>query len=140
MPESNGGAGKTLFAVEGLTKKFASISALEDVGFHVRAGEVLGLIGPNGAGKSTLFECLAGVLPYDWGVIRLQLCYMSISIFLEVRGVHLEQRTRRAAPSGDTSGGVTGHSSVHWLRRRMLVCWAEKVQKTAVRSTVAHER
>jgi ABC-2 type transport system ATP-binding protein len=36
----------------------------------VRAGEVLGLIGPNGAGKSTLFECLAGVLPYDSGVIR----------------------------------------------------------------------
>src|SRR4051794_37266861 len=69
VPESNGGAGKTLFAVEGLTKKFASISALEDVGFQVRAGEMLGLIGPNGAGKSTLFECLAGVLPYDRGVV-----------------------------------------------------------------------
>jgi ABC-2 type transport system ATP-binding protein len=40
------------------------------VSFQVRAGEVLGLIGPNGAGKSTLFECLAGVLPYDSGVIR----------------------------------------------------------------------
>jgi ABC-2 type transport system ATP-binding protein len=43
------------------------LTALEDVSFHVGAGEVLGLIGPNGAGKSTLFDCLAGVLPSDRG-------------------------------------------------------------------------
>ena len=59
-----------LFEVEGLSKRFGQIAALEDVSFHVRVGEVLGLIGPNGAGKSTLFECLAGVLPSDRGTIR----------------------------------------------------------------------
>ena len=59
-----------LFEVQGLSKRFGQIAALEDVSFHVRAGEVLGLIGPNGAGKSTLFECLAGVLPSDSGIIR----------------------------------------------------------------------
>jgi ABC-2 type transport system ATP-binding protein len=59
----------TLFQVTGLSKRFGTISALADVGFHVRAGEVLGLIGPNGAGKSTLFECLAGVLPSDSGTM-----------------------------------------------------------------------
>ena len=59
----------TLFQVTGLSKRFGGISALSDVGFHVRAGEVLGLIGPNGAGKSTLFECLAGVLPSDSGTM-----------------------------------------------------------------------
>src|ERR1035438_8195231 len=58
-----------LFQVTGLSKRFGRISALSDVGFHVRAGEVLGLIGPNGAGKSTLFECLAGVLPADRGAM-----------------------------------------------------------------------
>jgi len=56
-----------LFAVDRLTKRFGHITALEDVSFAVRAGEVLGLIGPNGAGKSTLLECLAGVLPSDSG-------------------------------------------------------------------------
>ena len=59
-----------LFEVSGLSKRFGGIAALNDVGFHVRAGEVLGLIGPNGAGKSTLFECLAGVLPCDGGTVR----------------------------------------------------------------------
>ena len=59
-----------LFEVEGLSKRFGQIDALADVGFHVCAGEVLGLIGPNGAGKSTLFECLAGVLPSDRGAMR----------------------------------------------------------------------
>jgi len=59
----------TLFRVTGLTKRFGRIEALSEVGFQVRAGEVLGLIGPNGAGKSTLFECLAGVLPADSGAM-----------------------------------------------------------------------
>ena len=58
-----------LFEVRGMSKRFGPITALENVSFHVRAGEVLGLIGPNGAGKSTLFECLAGVLPPDSGSV-----------------------------------------------------------------------
>ncbi|HLX44121.1 MAG TPA: ABC transporter ATP-binding protein [Bryobacteraceae bacterium] len=58
-----------LFEVQGISKRFGRIQALADVGFHVRAGEVLGLIGPNGAGKSTLFECLGGTLPCDAGTL-----------------------------------------------------------------------
>ncbi len=59
----------TIFEVRGVSKHFGGIAALFDVGFTVRAGEVLGLIGPNGAGRTTLFECLAGVLPVDHGAI-----------------------------------------------------------------------
>jgi ABC-type multidrug transport system ATPase subunit len=59
-----------LFEVDRFCKRFGRIDALSDVSFHVEAGELLGLIGPNGAGKSTLFECLAGVLPADSGVLR----------------------------------------------------------------------
>jgi ABC-2 type transport system ATP-binding protein len=61
----------TVLKLRGLSKRFGALHALQDVGFEVRAGEVLGLIGPNGAGKTTLFECLAGVLPSDGGLVQI---------------------------------------------------------------------
>ena len=65
------GAPDALLRVTGLTKAYRRVTALDDVGFEVRSGEVLSVIGPNGAGKTTLFECLAGVVPRDAGVVRL---------------------------------------------------------------------
>jgi ABC-2 type transport system ATP-binding protein len=58
-------------SVAGLTKTYGRLTALADVALSIRDGEVLGLIGPNGAGKTTLFECVAGVLPYDAGSVRM---------------------------------------------------------------------
>ena len=55
--------------VAGLTKCYGDQQILAEVGFDVRAGEVLGLIGPNGAGKTTLLEAIAGLLPADDGQI-----------------------------------------------------------------------
>ena len=57
--------------VDGLTKSYGRLTALADVSLSIHDGEVLGLIGPNGSGKTTLFECIAGVLPYDAGSIRV---------------------------------------------------------------------
>ena len=57
------------WAVDRLTKTYGRITALSEVTFSVRPGEVLGLIGPNGAGKTTLFECMSGVLPHDAGTV-----------------------------------------------------------------------
>jgi ABC-type multidrug transport system ATPase subunit len=59
-----------LLTVRGITKTFNQRCVLDDVGFAVRSGEVLGLIGPNGAGKTTLFECLAGLMAADGGTVR----------------------------------------------------------------------
>ena len=56
-----------VFEARNLTKRYGRLTALSDVSFSVREGEVLGLIGPNGSGKTTLFECLGGVLPLDGG-------------------------------------------------------------------------
>lgn len=61
-----------LLTVEGLSKRFKNRRVLEEISFSVRAGEVLGLIGPNAAGKTTLFECLAGLLAADAGVVQHQ--------------------------------------------------------------------
>lgn len=59
-----------LLKIEGITKSFNRRPVLDEVGFSVRRGEVLGLIGPNGAGKTTLFECLAGLMAADGGTIK----------------------------------------------------------------------
>jgi len=60
---------EALVRVDGLSKTYGRLHALEDVGFSIRAGEILGLIGPNGAGKTTLFECVASLEPADRGDI-----------------------------------------------------------------------
>ncbi|MGH7095095.1 MAG: ABC transporter permease subunit [Stellaceae bacterium] len=57
----------TLLRVDGLAKSFGGLHAVQNVGFSVEAGEILGIIGPNGAGKTTLFNLLNGVLPADTG-------------------------------------------------------------------------
>lgn len=57
--------------VSGLSKRFGRFQALDNVGFELHPGEVLGLIGPNGAGKTTLFECVAGLLPCDSGFVQM---------------------------------------------------------------------
>ena len=56
-----------MLQVRHFTKRYGRLTALNDVTFAIREGEVLGLIGPNGSGKTTLFECLGGVLPLDEG-------------------------------------------------------------------------
>jgi ABC-2 type transport system ATP-binding protein len=52
-----------------LTKHFGSVTALTDVSFIIRKGEVIGLLGPNGAGKSTLMRITCGLIPATSGSI-----------------------------------------------------------------------
>jgi branched-chain amino acid transport system ATP-binding protein len=59
---SRGGASQPVLRTEGLTVRFGGLTALNNVNFEVRKGEICAVIGPNGAGKSTFFNCLTGVL------------------------------------------------------------------------------
>ena len=60
-----------LLDLEGITKRYPGVLALDDVSLSVRAGEVVGLIGENGAGKSTLMKILGGVTEPTAGGIRI---------------------------------------------------------------------
>ena len=51
---------ETLLKVEKMTRRFGGLTAVSDLSFEVRRGEILGLIGPNGAGKSTTFNVVSG--------------------------------------------------------------------------------
>ncbi|ARS88709.1 ABC transporter ATP-binding protein [Natrarchaeobaculum aegyptiacum] len=50
----------SMFELEGLTKRFGGLTAVDDLSFTVDRGEIVGLIGPNGSGKSTVFNCTMG--------------------------------------------------------------------------------
>jgi branched-chain amino acid transport system ATP-binding protein len=60
-----------LLQVEGLSKTFAGLRAVQDVTFSIAEGEIAALIGPNGAGKTTCFNMIAGVHRPDAGLVRL---------------------------------------------------------------------
>ena len=57
--------------VDGLTKDFGGLRAIDNVSFHVGEGELVGLIGPNGCGKSTIFNCISGLLKLTSGQVEL---------------------------------------------------------------------
>lgn len=57
--------------VEGVTRRFGAVTALDDVSLDVREGELVGLLGPNGAGKTTLLSLVSGIRKPDAGTIRL---------------------------------------------------------------------
>lgn len=60
-----------LLDITGLTKRFGSVAAADDIDVTVASGEAVGIVGPNGAGKTTLFNLIAGGLMPDAGSIRL---------------------------------------------------------------------
>ena len=64
-------ARRPLIRAEHVTKRFGGITALEDVSFEARAGDVTCLLGDNGAGKSTLISILSGVYPPTSGRLLL---------------------------------------------------------------------
>ena len=61
-----------MLRLTGLGRKFGGLSAVDNVGFAVRSGEIVGLIGPNGAGKSTTFNMISGALAPSFGEIWLK--------------------------------------------------------------------
>ena len=60
-----------LLRIEGLTKRFPGVVALDEVDFDLQAGEIHAIVGHNGAGKSTLVKIIAGDLRPDAGVFRV---------------------------------------------------------------------
>jgi len=61
----------TLLSLDAVSKRFGSVTAVDQVGFTVGRGEVVGFLGPNGAGKSTTMRMITQYLEPDRGTIRL---------------------------------------------------------------------
>ncbi|WP_306056717.1 ABC transporter ATP-binding protein [Natronococcus wangiae] len=60
----------SLLEVDGLTKRFGGLVAVDDFSLSIEEGEIVGLIGPNGSGKSTVFNCIMSIYDATEGTIR----------------------------------------------------------------------
>lgn len=63
-----------MIKVSNLTKQFAGHSAVNDISFHVKRGEIVGFLGPNGAGKTTTMRMLTGFLHPTRGAVEIAGC------------------------------------------------------------------
>jgi ABC-2 type transport system ATP-binding protein len=61
----------TTIEIKGLTRRFGALTAVDDISFSVRGGEVLGFLGPNGAGKSTTMKMITGFLSPTAGTVSV---------------------------------------------------------------------
>lgn len=90
MTQPEAGALPPILAVQGISKRFGGVQALDDVSFELRAGEVLALAGDNGAGKSTLIKCISGVHQPDGGEIRYKGEHVEMANPREARTLGIE--------------------------------------------------
>ena len=58
-----------MIEVQGLTKRYGPVTAVNDVSFRVESGEILGFLGPNGAGKTTTMRVITGYIPPSEGKV-----------------------------------------------------------------------
>lgn len=61
-----------ILSINGISKHFGGLRALDDISFNLPAGEIMGLMGPNGAGKTTLVNVICGFYKPDAGKIKFK--------------------------------------------------------------------
>lgn len=61
-----------ILSLSGLTKRFGGLTAVNDVSFDMRKGDLVSIIGPNGAGKTTLFNLVTGQYPPTAGTVTFK--------------------------------------------------------------------
>ena len=66
-----GAMAKSVVEIRNLTKRFQDFTAVDDISFDIKEGEVLGLLGPNGAGKTTTIHMLLGLITPTVGSIHM---------------------------------------------------------------------
>jgi branched-chain amino acid transport system ATP-binding protein len=77
----------TLLRVDNVSKRFGSLTAIENVSLSIEPGELRAIIGPNGAGKTTFFNLISGLFAPSSGTVRLD--------DKDVTGLSPEERVRR---------------------------------------------
>lgn len=107
-----------LLDIQGVSKAFGGVQAVENVSLKLHAGEVLAVLGHNGAGKSTLMKMLAGAYPIDSGTVRFagQLARITRPADSQALGVETIYQTLALADNLDSVANL-------FLGRELMTPW-----------------
>ncbi len=105
MPLDNSAA---VIEMQGISKRFGPVRALEEASLTIRRGTIHGLVGANGAGKSTIIKVLAGILRPDAGTIRIEGREVSrlTPALVERLGVHFIHQDRLLVPTATVAEAI----------------------------------
>ena len=114
-----------LLRLEGITKRFGNVTALDQVNLEIQAGEIHTLLGENGAGKSTLIKILGGIYQPDAGTLwsedePITLPNVSAADRYQIRLIHQELSL---APNLTVAENIflgREPSTLGWLRKREM--------------------
>jgi len=119
--------------MQGITKTFPGVTALNRVSLRLRAGEVLALMGENGAGKSTLMKVLGGAYPPDDGAILIDGIAVTLRSVRDARrlGIALIHQELMLAPNLDITANIFLGNEAHTPRLLAPVRTGDLRQRTA---------
>ena len=118
---------ETIMSLNGVTRVFGALIALNNVTFGIFRGEMLGVAGPNGAGKTTLLNVCTGVLPVSAGAIEFEgrrvdklpshkCCHLGIARTFQIPHIFssltVEENVAIGAEFGQHHKGASGHTSL----------------------------
>src|SRR5215212_8419367 len=116
-----------MLELDGLTRRFGDVVALDDLTFSVAPGRMFGFVGPNGAGKTTAMRIVLGVLDADAGAVRWNGAPIDagtrarFGYMPEERGLYPRMRVRDQlvyfARLHGLSGGDAAAAAARWIER-----------------------
>jgi len=111
---------KDILIVEGLSKHFGGIKAVDNVSFSVKPGEVVGILGDNGAGKSTLIKMISGVYEADKGKVYFKDTDITKKSTREIREIGIETIYQDLALADNLDASVNIFLGRELIRNRLF--------------------
>ena len=130
-----------MIQVTGLTKRFGTKLAVDNLTFSVEKGEVLGFLGPNGAGKSTTMRMVTGFLPVTKGQIEISGISMNknpieakrkIGYLPESAPLYNDMTVRGFLKFCASMQGLSGVARKEAVEKSLETCFLEKVSRQSI--------